>query len=206
MGVMNPTAELMQSAQQRATHRVSKLSAGDTHFWHYSAEQESRGTIIFLHGYRGTHEGVEAIVGALSDFEVLVPDLPGYGKSDPLPGQHTVTAYLDWLAEWLVHLDLKTLPLMMGHSFGTVLVAGQASLHPGSAKARILINAVSEPAMQGNKRTLLQLTRLFYRLSNLFSERFAERVLNLRLFVWVMSEVTTKSRERAFGAGFTSSI
>ena len=196
MRVTNPTAALMHSARQRAVHGVSRLSTGETHFWTYPAQQQPRGTIIFLHGYRGTHEGVEAIVGALSDFDVLVPDLPGYGKSDPFSGPHTVDAYLEWLTEWLNQVDLKTHPILMGHSFGTVLVAGHARLGRNLVRARILINAVSEPAMQGTKRTLLQLTRLFYRASNLLPERFAERVLNLRLFVRVMSEVTTKSRER----------
>jgi pimeloyl-ACP methyl ester carboxylesterase len=193
----NPTARLVALAQARATHRVAQVGQVATHFWQYAASSNAP-NILFLHGYRGTHEGVEAIVGALEDFNVFVPDLPGYGHSDPLPGAHTVDSYLDWLEQWVAELNLSGPVIVMGHSFGTVLAAGHGARNPGSAAARVLVNAVSEPAMMGTKRTLLRLTRLFYRFSNLLPEEMAMRVLNLRLFVRVMSEVTTKSSDKEF--------
>lgn len=194
----NPTARLVTQAQSRAQHLTSAVVGGQTHYWKYGARSPSRGSIVFLHGYRGTHEGVEAIVGALSDFDVYVPDLPGYGHSDPLPGEHTVDAYLDWLDEFLQQLRPTAPLIVMGHSFGTVLAAGQGARRPGSASARVLVNAVSESAMVGPKRTLMQLTRLFYRFSNALPEGAAMRVLNWRIFVRVMSEVTTKSKDKGF--------
>ena len=196
--MQNPTAVLVELAHRRGSHQQLAVQGVNTHFWHYPATSSSAlGSVVLLHGYRGTHEGVEAIVGALQDFDVYVPDLPGYGQSDPLRQPHSVEAYLEWLDAWLAELGLSK-PFLMGHSFGTVLVAGHGARQPGSARARILVNAVSEPAMLGTKRTLLQLTRLFYRFSNLLPESIAMRVLNLRLFVRIMSEVTTKSRDRAF--------
>lgn len=194
----NPTALLVELAHSRAEHQTSLVGGVTTHYWRYPAQSKRLGTIVFLHGYRGTHEGVEAIVGALGDFDVLVPDLPGYGHSEPLPGRHTVDAYLDWLEAWVDQLNVDAPLVMMGHSFGTVLVAGHGSRRRGSAQLRVLVNAVSEPAMMGTKRTLLRITRLFYRFSNLLPERLAMRVLNLKLFVRVMSEVTTKSPDKAF--------
>lgn len=194
----NPTALLVELAQGRGRHLKIDVLGKPTHYWHYPAFSDVKlGSLVLLHGYRGTHEGVEAIVGALPDFDVYVPDLPGYGHSHPLTQQHTVHAYLDWLDAWLAVTRI-TKPILMGHSFGTVLVAGHGSRQPGTVAARILVNAVSEPAMMGSKRTLLQLTRLFYRFSNLLPESAAMRVLNLRLFVRIMSEVTTKSRDNDF--------
>lgn len=194
----NPTALLVQLAQNRGDQRQSVVRGATTHYWHYPAVSEQNlGSIVLLHGYRGTHEGVEAIVGALQDFDVYVPDLPGYGRSDPLAQQHTVDAYLEWLEGWLTVIRIAK-PVLMGHSFGTVLVAGHGARQPGSASARVLVNAVSEPAMMGTKRTLLRLTRMFYRFSNLLPEATAMKVLNLRVFVKIMSEVTTKSSDREF--------
>lgn len=194
----NPTAKLVELAQARADHLVSGSEDAETHHWRYPSRGNPLGTIVFLHGYRGTHEGVEAIVGALDEFEVVVPDLPGYGHSDPLPGEHTVENYLTWLEGWLPSLGASRPLILMGHSFGSVLAAGFGARNPQAADAIVLVNAVSESAMVGPKRFLMQLTRGFYRLSNRLPEQQAMRLLNLRLFVRVMSEVTTKSSDRSF--------
>ena len=194
----NPTAQLVDLAHARAQAKEVEVLGSATKYWVYPASASSLGTIILFHGYRGTHEGVEAIVGALPDFDVIVPDMPGYGLSTPLVKKHTVPNYLEWVEHWLPTLNLSEKPIMVGHSFGTLIVAGQGAHQQGSARARVLINAVSEPAMQGTKRVLLRLTWLFYRFSNLLPAGVAKRVLNFRLFIRLMSDVTTKSKDKAF--------
>ena len=194
----NPTAKLVDAAVARATRRESTALGSKIQYWVYPATEPSLGTIVMFHGYRGTHEGVEAIVGALPDFDLIVPDLPGYGHSEPLVKKHSIDSYLEWADAWLPTLNLAEKPIMMGHSFGTLLVAGQGARSQGSARARILLNAVSEPAMEGTRRVLLRLTWLFYRFANLLPARIAQRVLNFKLLIRVMSDVTTKSKDKAF--------
>jgi len=194
----NPTAKLVELAVARAHEKSVRVLDSETKYWVYPASAPRRGVIVLFHGYRGTHEGVEAIVGALPDFDVIVPDMPGYGLSEPLAKKHTVDNYLDWLDAWLPTLGLTEKPILVGHSFGTLMVAGQGARNQGSAKARVLINAVSEPAMQGTRRVLLRITWLFYRFANLLPAGIAKKVLNFKFFIRVMSDVTTKSKDKAF--------
>jgi pimeloyl-ACP methyl ester carboxylesterase len=77
-----------------------------------------------VHGFRGDHHGLEGIVGALPNFEVWVPDLPGYGKSIELAGQHDLSGYADWL---LSLLDWLRPDALVGHSFGTQIIAKKSS-------------------------------------------------------------------------------
>ena len=194
----NPTAQLVEAAVARAQSKEVSVLGSLTKYWVYPAKVPTRGTIILFHGYRGTHEGVEAIVGALPDFDVIVPDMPGYGLSEPLQKKHSVDNYLEWIDAWLPTLALTEKPILVGHSFGTLMVAGQGARSQGSARARVLINAVSEPAMQGTKRVLLRLTWIFYRFANLLPAGTAKKVLNYKVFIRLMSDVTTKSKDKAF--------
>ena len=73
-----------------------------------------------VHGFRGDHHGLEAIVGALPNFEVWVPDLPGYGKSADLTGRHDLSGYGEWLLSLIEWLRPDAL---IGHSFGTQIIA-----------------------------------------------------------------------------------
>ena len=46
--------------------------------------------IVFLHGLRGDHHGLEPIVAHLAGTTVLVPDLPGFGGSPPMPASRRI--------------------------------------------------------------------------------------------------------------------
>src|SRR5699024_7878704 len=35
--------------------------------------------LLAVHGFRGDHHGLELIVDGLTDFDVWIPDLPGFG-------------------------------------------------------------------------------------------------------------------------------
>lgn len=63
-------------------HSIQVLDTA-TRYWSYPSSNPNAKVIIFIHGYRGNHHGLEAIAGALEDFHVIIPDLPGFGESTP---------------------------------------------------------------------------------------------------------------------------
>lgn len=73
----------------------------------------------------------------LSDrFRVIVPDLPGHGRSEgqPLASAH---AYADWLEQFCLALDLPDF-FLLGHSFGGAIVQEYARRHPHKVRGMVL--------------------------------------------------------------------
>jgi pimeloyl-ACP methyl ester carboxylesterase len=154
---------------------------------------------LLVHGFRGDHHGLEAIVGALPNYEIWVPDLPGYGKSRELAGKHDLAGYADWLISIIDWLQPDAL---VGHSFGTQIIAHKSQQLDTDLNV-VLINPIvlsslsqSDPANR--------IARLSYRLaaklgaigSSFLRSWFVVRVMslamckssNLRLRSWVHSQ------------------
>ena len=162
-----------------------------THAWEYG---DSGGEpLILVHGFRGDHHGLEGIAERVQGARVIVPDLPGFGRSPALPGrEHTIETY----AEWLRAFSLAVAPegsSVLGHSFGSLVVS--AAVASGLAPRRlILINPISTPALEGPRRILTQGAIAYYRLGDALPERAGHALLASRLMVRVMSETMAKTR------------
>ncbi|MEN9747320.1 MAG: hypothetical protein RLZZ603_12 [Actinomycetota bacterium] len=189
--------ELAAQALARAQRSDLALSTSATAYWKYPSIGKSHGTIIFVHGYRGNHHGLEPIVGALPDFDIIVPDLPGFGLSSAFQGRHTVVAYAEWLEQFVSALDLDA-PVILGHSFGSIVVA--AAAHRGLKGRLVLINPVASFERTGREKVLEGLTNAFYGLSGKLPEKQGNQLLRNPLMVRVMSEVLAKTKNPALRA------
>jgi pimeloyl-ACP methyl ester carboxylesterase len=105
-----------------AQSRAHRSDVGTTATWHYPGDGP---TIVLVHGFRGDHHGLSAIAGALHDFNVVIPDLPGYGRSPVFAGTHDLDAYGRWLITFLAELGGN--PYVLGHSFGSLIALEAAS-------------------------------------------------------------------------------
>ena len=95
-------------------------------------------TIILVHGFRGDHHGLSAIAGALGDHHVVIPDLPGYGKTAAFAARHDLGSYGEWFAKFAAEFDN---PVVLGHSFGSLVVA--KSWEFGMQQPTVLLNPIS---------------------------------------------------------------
>ncbi len=187
--------ELANIALARAqANRVSVFGI-ESPFWFYPAKTRSRGQILLVHGYRGTHEGLAAIVASLQDFDCFVPDLPAFGESGPLASEHSVENYAKWLEAFVAALNLEKSAAILGHSFGTLVVGCYAAKNP--AHRIILVNPVSEPAMQGPRTFMTKLSRFYYRFSAVMAPNVGMWLLSLPPVVWLVTAVMFKSDDRA---------
>jgi pimeloyl-ACP methyl ester carboxylesterase len=79
--------------------------------------------LVLLHGighhWQAWRPVIELLAGA---FDVIACDLPGFGRSDPLPPgvDPTIPAYVDALSRWLGELGLQR-PHVAGNSMGGAL-------------------------------------------------------------------------------------
>jgi pimeloyl-ACP methyl ester carboxylesterase len=148
-----------------------------------------------IHGYRGNHRGLQAIAGGLSKYRVIIPDLPGFGESQPLKTTHSIQAYSDWLHKFLGTLQLTDKAHLIGHSFGSLVVGFYATQH--SPRSVSLVNPVSSPALEGQRAALTNLTKLYYSLASALPKALGRWLLRSKLAVMVMSVVMAKTREKS---------
>ena len=191
--------ELAKTALSRSEAREAIVADTATRYWFYPATSDDALTLIFIHGYRGNHHGLEAIAGALPDFNIVIPDLPGFGKSAPFANIHSVDAYVSWLNVFVSRIakeqKLQKKPVLVGHSFGSIISAAFAA-QSESISHLVLINPVSAPALEGPKALMTQLVRLMFWLSGSLPLKPGLGMLKSWPMVRGMSIVMTKSRNR----------
>ena len=181
-------------ARLRGMRRTLTLSGAEFVYFEYPAISEDPQTIVMIHGYRGNHRGLEAIVGGLGDYRVIVPDLPGFGESGELSRAHSLDGYANWLDQFLSELGLSSMANLVGHSFGTLVVGRYAATR--QCRSIVLINPVSAPALSGPRAFLTRITSAFYHLSNQLPESIGGWLLRSPIAVMVMSSVMAKTKDR----------
>jgi pimeloyl-ACP methyl ester carboxylesterase len=143
------------------------VGAGTTACWIYGPN-DARHTIIFLHGFRGTHHGLAPILAHLNGIRAVVPDLPGFGDSPPLrDSRHDIVGYAAWAGEFLRGFGGE--PVLAGHSFGSIVAA--AAARTARIAALMLVNPIATSALRGPRQSLTRLTVGFHRLAASLPER-----------------------------------
>lgn len=169
-----------------------------TEAWQYGAEQGS--TIVFVHGFRGDHHGLEQLARALCiqapELRVIVPDLPGFGQSEAIPGrEHNLDLYGEWLCQFIAEMGLGDGEFaILGHSFGSLVVANALArgLQPNST---MLINPISAPALEGPKALMTKLAICYYEVADRLPGRAARALLGNPVIVRVMSMFMAKTSD-----------
>jgi pimeloyl-ACP methyl ester carboxylesterase len=170
-----------------------EILGGTTAYWSYGPPEASL-TLLAVHGFRGDHHGLESIVALLHDVRVVVPDLPGFGDSTPLPGRrHDIDAYRSWLIRF--HGKVTPGAVVLGHSFGSIVAA--AAVAGGLPTPRlVLVNPIGSPALEGPRGVLTRAAVLYYRLGARLPRRAGEWLLRQRGIVRSMSIAMAKTRDR----------
>ncbi|WP_120336947.1 alpha/beta fold hydrolase [Cryobacterium soli] len=195
MIVPSPFADLLSQMDARAA-TVTVLGS-DTRYWEYG-DPESPTTVVLVHGFRGDHHGLEAVVAQLDGLRIISPDLPGFGESSAFAAlPHTIESYAAWLAEFLRVLAVPGRLVVLGHSFGSIVVAAAAAAPAGlPAQDLVLVNPIAAPALSGPRGILTRLAVFYYWLAARLPERLGFGLLRNRVIVRVMSITMAKTRNR----------
>lgn len=186
-----PTAPLASVPVRRS--QVDAAGAR-TAVWTYGPASAAR-TIVLVHGFRGTHHGLLPLVAHMPDTRFIAPDLPGFGLSTPLPVEHTLENYATWLHEFLGIVDPEAGATVLGHSFGSLVVAaGVDALAP---RDLILVNPISENALSGPERLPTLVAIGYYRAAAALPRTAGETLLRSHVITRVMSEVMATTHSPA---------
>ncbi len=89
-----------------------------------------------LHGLGADHRGLLDLAAGVSGFRIVVPDLPGFGHSDPLPARHTLRHYARAIDGLRQRLGVSRMALL-GHSFGADVALAYASRLSGGGERSV---------------------------------------------------------------------
>ena len=187
-----------------AERRSVDLDGYKTRYWFYDADKRRKPLIVMLHGFRGDHHGLQLIAAALREhYHVVVPDLPGFGKSEPFPDRaHTMANYVRFTTDFITRLTRGAVhpggpagTVVAGHSFGSTIAAHFAAAHPEMVQRLVLINPISEPALAGPHTRLTNLARAYYALGTGLPGTLGTRLLSSRLVTKLMTDVLVKSED-----------
>lgn len=97
---------------------------------------------LILHGWGSNSDRWVAVAEKISEkgFKVIVPDLPGFGKSDALLFPWNTNKYINWIESFVKELNLGDFYLL-GHSFGGALASKIAIKHAQEVKKLFLVSA-----------------------------------------------------------------
>jgi pimeloyl-ACP methyl ester carboxylesterase len=152
-------------------------------------------TIILIHGFRGTHEGLDLIAAHLKQFTIIVPDLPGFAKGDTL-AHYDLKSYVTWLADYIAKQKLAAPPILLGHSFGSIISAAYAAKHGQAIEKLVLVNPIGAMALEGPRGALTKLAIFYYWVGTKLPDTASRRWLSLPLIVDVMSQTMTKTKNK----------
>src|SRR6516164_197381 len=103
----------------------------------------SEPTVVLIHGSGFDHSvwALHSRYFAHHGCSVLVPDLPGHGRS-PGPALTTITAMANWVAALLDAAGVAKAHLV-GHSMGSLIALETAARHPAKVSALGLIGTAA---------------------------------------------------------------
>lgn len=171
------------------------INGTDTAYWEYNPKKQP--TLIFIHGFRGTHHGLQKIAEQLPEYRLIIPDLPGFGDSEALPDGHSIMNYLDWLHAFRAKVDTAAESYVIGHSFGTIVTSHYAAAHPEKVKKLVLINPIGSPALESEQRFLVQLAILYYWLGRKLPPSAARAWIAMKPATKIMSITMRKTKDKS---------
>jgi pimeloyl-ACP methyl ester carboxylesterase len=112
--------------------------------------------VVFVHGWglsaRSYADALPLI--AASGHRVIAPALPGFGRSDALPGEYTFEKLANWVDTLLDHVGVEEPAAFVGHSFGGGVSTATAWHHPDRARSLTLVNSIGGSVWKdGNRGT-----------------------------------------------------
>ena len=177
--------------------RETVVVAGvETAYWVYGDDDAP--TIVAVHGFRGEHHGLEPVVAYLPDYRIIMPDLPGFGETGPIPGrEHNLQAYVDWLYEFGAAVAPGA--IILGHSFGSIVTS--AAVAGGLKTPRlILVNPIGAPALAGPRGIMTRLAVFYYWVGARLPKPIGDALLRSKLIVGVMSNTMVKTKDKTLRA------
>ncbi len=117
----------------------------------YYKEEGAGYTLVFLHGFCETHEIWDDIIDELANhYNVIAPDLPGFGKSDEIPHSLSLKEVGRVVISLLTSLGIQKC-IVIGHSLGGYVALAIAEERPDLISGLCLFHSTALPDTEEKK-------------------------------------------------------
>lgn len=105
-------------------------------------ERQGKGTpLVLLHGFPLDHHLWDEVAPLLVDtFDIIIPDLRGFGNSTMIDLPHSMDDYASDIASLLDHLNIQK-AVIVGHSMGGYVALAFARLYPERVRGLGLVSS-----------------------------------------------------------------
>ena len=168
------------------------LYGSKVRYWEYNSSNKNAPVIFALHGFRGTHHGLEDIVKALPEVTFIIPDLPGFNESTPMKShKHDIAGYSAF-ATTFIQTVVPPKSILLGHSFGSIIAAHVAEKKPGNINKLILINPITKSPSMVSKL----LANTYYKIGTSLGEKSSRFYFSNKVSVFAISVYLAKTKDR----------
>ncbi len=99
--------------------------------------------VILLHGFACSYVIWEPIAQQLAQkYRILIPDLPGFGKSDPFPFESSIDMVANSIYDWMKKQNISEC-IIIGHSLGGYVALEVAKRFPNIISGIGLVNSTA---------------------------------------------------------------
>lgn len=121
-------------------------------FFMQSGPRDGKRVLLVLHGFMSDYRSLLMVAENLAvddDTTILLPDLPGFGSSEPLSEvESTLGEYVDWVGDFLkLAAPQAEHVTMFGYSFGSFVAIRYAAENPGRVDNLLLLTPVIKVAI-----------------------------------------------------------
>lgn len=174
-------------------HKV-KIGAITAYYWANQLET-GRPSLIMVHGFRGDHHGMLKIAAKLgANYNLFVPDLPGFGQTPALQGRaHNLALYTEFLRSFIESLKLGAKPHLLAHSFGATIASAFAVDHGNTIGKLVLLSPIAARPLP---TVLSAVTKPAMSLLRILPDRLGRLLTGTNLATDLVSLGTTTTKDR----------
>lgn len=120
--------------------RKDTIKVSDLDVNYYMAGQGN--PLVVIHGgATGAESWIHNMAQLAESYTVYLPDLPGFGRSQPISGELRIPQLVDFVDRFSEKVGLKTFHLM-GHSLGGGIALNYALKFPSKVKKLVLVSSM----------------------------------------------------------------
>lgn len=132
--------------------------------------------IVLLHGWNDNSKGLQLLIKYLSkDFEVITPDIPGFGGSDTPKTAWGLDDFAALIKHFLNKIDVNQIECLIGHSNGGSIAIKAVSSSKLNPTKLILIGSAG---IRSNKKGKLKTIKLATKTGKLISSPLPKNLKN----------------------------
>jgi len=179
--------QVISSTYQRNQYNPSgRMIEINQHNMHVNVSGEGTSTIILESGMGGCSLDWCHVQPALAELATVITyDRAGFGWSTPSPTEPTCQQYVDDLRSLLTTLDRKPPFLLVGHSYGGMIMRLFAATYPDEVTGLVLVDSTHEyrylPEHIDPRKNQREKALKLYRLGYLFSPIAIPRLMRMHI-------------------------